>query len=336
MVHPPVQPLLALALTGLESAKWLFVCRLAAHVAALLFAIAAALCAHWGHHHHDDPFAGGLEVVAALAAVGCEVLAQWVHHRALELHSHGRAAMRRVLLLDALEPADAALVLARVRHHFGGAVQQRAAALQVRDQKLPPDQQYLANYYFSDEPLGLARLRDHLLESAIFSHHLYAAARKLSLGLLLVFLALGAAVVFVLFGGLHPWLADHQTARLLPADFSTLADMGLLVLQGLIVLVAFVPTSQEVEHLLLYKIAEHQLADLLPRLERLYTEPLAADALNRRLLAGLGDYGAATTFAPPIRTWVYRKKVVQLRDEFEQLMRRLKGPVQPAPPTGGS
>jgi hypothetical protein len=301
MVDKKVQPLLALGLEGLERAKRLFVFRLLAHSAALVLAMMAALFV-------EDPDSLVLEVVAAAAAIGFETLALLLHHWAADLHSRSRQVMRRVMILDALNPEQAPVALERSRAHFNETVLRGAADLQARDQHLDDSQKRLLNYYYSRKPWGQARLRDHLFESAIFSHHLYRTAWKFSLLCLVLLLAGAAIVVGVLVLGRDPTHHHSLTS---------------LVVRLLIALVAFVPASQEVDHLLLYREVEHQLAGLLKRVEALYANPLNEGEPNSQLLADLGDYCAATTFAPPIRTLVYKALVDRLVVEFEQKMKQL-------------
>jgi hypothetical protein len=304
MVHKQVQPLLALGLEGLGKAKWLFVCRLVAHCAALGLAITAAVMVESGDT--------ALEIATASGAILCEFLAFWLHHQASDIHSRGREVMRRVMLLDALHPEQAAAALPKLQHHFGKDVERRAAALQAQDQQRPEKDQRLFNYYYSRKPLGQLRLRDHLFESAIFSHHLYAAAWRFSLICLFVLLGLAGTAVAVLVFGTH---SEHS--------------MTTLFVRLLIALVAFVPASQELDHLLLYRSVEVQLGELLKRVEALYAEPLDDKQIHAGLLADVGDYCAATTFAPPIRTLVYQVLVRRLAVEFEEKMRALENGSKP-------
>jgi hypothetical protein len=319
MVHKQVYPLLALALEGLELAKQLFIYRLVAHCAALALAITAAVALHCGSE--------GVEIAAAFGAIMAEFAALCLHHRAMELHTRGRQAMRRVMLLDGLRPEEAPAVLERARPHFGTAVRRSAAALEESDGRLEEKDQRLANYYYSSKPPGQARLRDHLFESAIFSHHLYGAAWKFSLACMIVLL--GAAAVVLVF------LVPHTT-RLLGFGTAHAEEAGLatLAVRLVVALVAFLPACQELDHLLLYRMVEHHLGELLGRVEALYAEPDAGPQPGFRLLAEFGDYSAATTFAPPIRTLVYRRLVGRLRDEFEAKMAELDRGKTSAPPAG--
>jgi hypothetical protein len=306
MVHEQVRPLLALALQALEKAKTLFVYRLGGHSLALALAVTAAVATQY----HQ----AGIEIIAATAAILCEFVALVLHHHALELHSHGRQVMRRVMLLDALHPEDAPAVLERARHHLGAGLQQKAAALEEKDRQREPKDRYLVNYYWSDKAPGQARLRDHLFESAIFSHHLYAAAWKFSLLCMVVMLAAAAVALAFLARSSGHWQAAGEL-------HSAEDHAAMLVTRVLIALVAFLPACQELDHLLLYRMVENQLGGLLPQVEACYA--VQADKLAYRLQAEFGDYSAATTFAPPIRTLVYRKLVRRLDDEFKARMQAL-------------
>jgi hypothetical protein len=297
MVHPQVLPTLALGLVAMESAKMLFIYRLAAHCLALICAVVAALAAHFGYM--------AFEIGAAGAAIVSEFAALYLHHRALEFHSRGRQNMRRLMLLDALHPEEAPRVLEKLVHHFSEKGHRQAKALLDLDQQLPEKARYLSNYYWSDKPPGLPRLRDHLFESAIFSHHLYTSAWKISLGLLAIMLVFAAAVLAILI---------KRTTGLLNVEV-----LG----RVLIALVAFLPACQEVDHLLLYRMARDQLNDLLKHVEALYAISSSSDELNYRLLADFGDYGAATVFAPPIRTLVYKRLAGRLAKEFDDKMHAL-------------
>jgi hypothetical protein len=303
MVHQQVQPLLALGLEGLEWAKRLFVFRLLAHVLALVLAIAAAMFAE-----DADTLVG--EITCAAAAICFEFLAFFLHHWATDLHSRSRQVMRRVMILDAFGPDEAVAALERSRPHFRETVLRGAVAVEARDQQLDESSKRLLNYYYSRKPLGQARLRDHLFESAIFSHHLYSTAWKFSLICLFALLCGAGIVVAVLILG-HDASHHHGAAG--------------LIVRLVIALVAFVPASQEVDHLLLYREVAHELGELLKRVERLYSQPLEGSHPNAQLLGDFGDYCAATTFAPPIRTLVYKALVRRLAVEFEQKMKELEG-----------
>lgn len=308
MVHSQVRPLLALALEGLERAKMLFVLRLAAHGAALGFAVTAAVAA--SNHGAYDFF---VECAAAAVAVLFEFAALWLHHHALELHSRGRQVMRRVMLLDALQPDEAPIVLERASPHFDKGIRRRAAAREERERRAAAEGRPVRNYYWSDKPTGAARLRDHLFESAIFSRRLYGAAFRFSLLCMIVLLGAAAVVLgFLIFA-----------AR--GGEYS-------LVVRIVIALVAFLPACQELDHMLLYRMAEHHLGELLWRVEAHYGTPLGAGGPDPRLLAEYGDYSAATTYAPPIRTVVYVFQVDRLEKDFEARMRSLGQVAGPTPP----
>jgi hypothetical protein len=296
MVHEEVRPLLALAQAGLDKAKRLFLWRLGAHGATLAFAVIGAVAAYHSTEGGQDQKAiyEAVEIIAAVLAVGTEFAALFLHHRAVEMHSLGRRAMRRVMLLDALSPGEAAASEAEFRHHFDdGVCRQAVAALEA-------DRERISEYYWSKKPCDEARLRDHLYESAIFSHHLYTAAWQFSSVCLLVLLVPGIAV---------PLLLWHRP--------------GLLVVRVVLAMAAFLPACQELDHMLLYRLVARELSQLIKRVEALYAAPAGAIKPDPHLLAEFGDYSAATTAAPPIRTVVYRALHERLSADFEKRMEQL-------------
>lgn len=299
MVHPQCQPLLALALEGLEKAKTLFLVRLFSHFATLGFAMVAAVALAY-----DLP---AVEIAAAIAAAGSEFVALYFHHRAMELHGAGRQAMRRVMLLDALRPEDAAAQVAEFAPRFKRTVQEATAAPARPGRRDSEPEHGLAKYYWSDKPTGPERLRDHLYESALFSHQLYSAAWKFSLTSMILLVFVAGVILYLLSGG---------TTK--------------LGLHMLIALVAFLPACHELDHLLLYRMAAHDLAGLLPHVKSLYATALPQGQIDPALLAQFGDYSAATTYAPPIRTFVYRALADRLRREFEAEMQQLGQAQAPA------
>jgi hypothetical protein len=307
MVYTESQPLLARALECLEKAKRSFIFRLLAHFATLAFAIIAAFALSAGGEHGDRNALEVVEITAAIFAIITECIALFFHHKALEQHSLGRQAMRRVMLLDALSPGDAQGVLEELKHHFSQDVHRKSDALAAKDKTLPEKERRLLNYYWSSKPTGQARLRDHLFESAIFSQRLYSAAWMFSL-VSMVILLVGALFVVAL-------LLGNSTN---------------LVLRVIIAVIAFLPSCQELDHMLTYRLVSEQLKSLLHRVEKLYALPLQTGPSDPRLLADLGDYNAATTFAPPIRTTIYYLLNARLSAEFEQKMKKL-GQAPPAP-----
>jgi hypothetical protein len=308
MVHEEVRPLLALALVSLDKGKRLFIQRLLAHGLTLLLAGAAAVAGYQASHGDSDrrDLFEGVEVVATLLAAASEFVAFYFHHLGVHLHGLGRRAMRHVMLLDAMSPAGAPATEAEFREEFDADVQARAAARLEHDGRLPPGKQ-LASYYWSPKPCAEARLRDHLYESAIFSQHLYTAAWQVSLVVLFLLLLPALAV---------PLLVWHSH--------------GMLVLRVVLVLVAFLPACQELDHLLLYRWVARELASVVKRVEALYLSPVGVKAPDPRLMAEFGDYSAATTLAPPIRTVVYWALHGRLSADFEQRMQQLGQ--APAPP----
>jgi hypothetical protein len=311
MVHAEVRPLLALALEGLEHAKRLFVGRLVVHFVTLALLIVSAVALSY-HEEQQEPALMLIELGSAGAAVATELLALRLHHRAMEIHSLSRVVMRRVMLMDASrpDPQDTKHFYDHIKEEFPTGVRSSALALEQKDKQLPDQDQRLANYYLSDRDDGPKRLRDHLLESAIFSHHLYSFAWKSSFGLMIALLV-GAIVVwrFLLLG------------------------QGLVAFRVLVAVMAFLPLSQELDHVLLYKLMANQLSVLLGRLEHLFLDRLSAEQLDLRLMADFGDYGAATTFAPPIRTSAYFLLAKKLRSETKTKLDELKKAEQSAATT---
>ena len=292
MVNKPVVPLLSLALTTLEWAKTLFVFRLLSHCGLLGCTVLTAIAIHL---HWPESY----EIIFALAAVVFEGGALFFHHLGLERHGLGRQGMRRVMLIDSLHPQDALELAGIFRQHFSAGLQRKAAAKEAAQ----PD--YLANYYWSNKAGGPERLRDHLYESAIFSHQLYGAAWKFSLTCLISFFILATLIAIAIF-------AFH---------IAEVDRVGTMIGRIVIVLVSFLPACQELDHLMLYRLAEEQLSELLKNVEALYAEPIGHDQLSfHRLLADFGDYSAATTFAPPIRSLVYWQHADTLRIDFAKRM----------------
>src|SRR5262249_53850536 len=151
------------------------------------------------------------------------------HHKALGLHALGREAMRRALLEAGLNDHGSADERAELQRRLGQALVARAMLYGSADQDNrdaapssspspsasepgePEDVKMfsaclhrlwrnwrpgaqvrprdLRSYYNSPEPVGPARLRDLLQESAFFSGELYAMAARRSLVWSLVLLA---------------------------------------------------------------------------------------------------------------------------------------------------
>ena len=127
----------------------------------------------------------------------------------------------------------------------------------------------------------------------------------------------GAAVVVLTFLVVHHLPPSHAE------DAPHAPGVVTLGIRVLLALVAFLPACQELDHMLLYRMVEHHLEELLRRVEALYFVPLTAAEPGFRLLAEFGDYSASTTFAPPIRTVVYKVLVDPLRHEFDAKIRAL-------------
>jgi hypothetical protein len=313
MLRAECRPVLALALEELDHAKTLFVYRLAWHLATLACLISAAYVLSVPPQQEQHTGAFWLESAALLVAVFTECVALWVHHRALEAHTLGRQVMRRVMLLDAERPEDAAEYHQYIKPKFTQSIQLRAEKRLADDDDPNPDKkkrQSLRRYYFSNRDSGPHRLRDHLLESALFSRTLYQQAFRYSLLILAVFLLSVLSIVLIL--GLHGIRADH--AR----------DWGELSVRLAIVMLSFLPACQELDHALVYRMMSKELSGFVERLKDLWDRKIPPEQLKLRLTAAIGDYGAATTLAPPIRSWVYWLHDAELSKQVEVKFKELE------------
>jgi hypothetical protein len=301
MVDPAVRPLLALGLETLDGAKNMLVRRLVWHVLTLVLLAAAATSSL---KSFEDRFGNDvcfwIECTATLLAALTELMAVRVHHRSLEYHSLGRQVMRRVMLLDATEPGGAKEYLDYVRPHFAPSVLLRA------ERRLATDDQ-LERYYCSVHAPGEQRLRDHLFESAFFSAKLYRFGSWISLGILLGFVAAAIAVAAAV---AYPGLRSHEHFARFPVRL-------------IIAVLVFLPACQELDHALLYRLGAGRLHDLLQRVEGLWDPRIPAPQLKLRLMADFGDYGADTTFAPPIRNIFYLLKDKELSVEVKARLDKL-------------
>jgi hypothetical protein len=289
MVHDQVKPLLALGLAGLERAKSLFVLRLVWHAVTLILLGLAATALTFLHGKQNESVVFAIESTAASLAIVTELLALFTHHSALEAHSQGRQVMRRVMLLDARRPQDAGLYLDHVRLEFSKSVRDAAEQKIADDPREGPAQHQLQRYYASERPPGLERLRDHLLESAMFTERLYRAGWIFSAVMLTIFLT-GTAIVIGL---------------MIARGFGPQEHWGQFGVRLLIAILAFIPASQELDHALLYRTMSSEVKKLIKRVEDLWDSKIPQEQLDLRLTADVGDYGADTTSAPPIRSLLY-------------------------------
>jgi hypothetical protein len=293
MVNEPVRPLLALGLEGLERAKTLFVRRLLWHAATLCLLVVATIAVTFLHDENgkkDNTLVFVIECLALALAVVTEFMALRTHHAALAAHSLGRQVMRRVMLFDAHRPEDAVAYHAYVSQQFPESVREAAKRRMSSDPQPGPQQNQLSRYYHSSREPSLERLRDHLLESAMFSQRLYHAGWTLSIWVMGGFLLTALVVLGAMaYQGLAPG-----------------AHWGEFSIRLLITLLAFIPASQELDHAMLYRMMSERLSELIKRVEKLWDPAIPPEQLELQLLAEVGDYGADTTFAPPIRTLVYK------------------------------
>ena len=87
MVHVQVQPLVALALEGLEKAKRFYIYRLTAHLVTLVLTIIGAYTPFGLPQHDHYGQLETIEISAAVLARLAEFVAFFFHHSALELHT---------------------------------------------------------------------------------------------------------------------------------------------------------------------------------------------------------------------------------------------------------
>jgi hypothetical protein len=249
-----------------------------------------------------------IECLAALLAAITELMAVRVHHLSLEYHSLGRQVMRRVMLLDATEPKDAQEYFDYVRPHFAPRI------LHGADRRLAKDVQ-LERYYCSDREPGYLRVRDHLFESAFFSEKLYRFGSWVSLGILFGFVVVAVGVAAAM---AFPGLSSEEHLARFPVRL-------------IIAVLVFLPACQELDHALLYRLAAGRLRNLLGRIETLWDPRIPAEQLKLRLTADIGDYGADTTFAPPIRNVFYLLKDKELSVEVKARLDKLNQSANSSP-----
>jgi hypothetical protein len=300
MVHGEVKPLLAWGLASLNWAKSLFVLRLVAHGAALACVLLGAL-----NFSNRGEQALHVEIICVVAGLLFELLAILLHQWGMHNHSLGRQLMRRAMLTDALSPADADVVRQHFGEHIGRSLLGRFNGWFVRrdrERLLRHHEGYLAGYYYSPvTPPQEKRLRDHLMESAIFSRRLYWSAAIYSVVLFVLILV--AALVAL------SWITHPAGLGVIQSEHAALDILYAIII--------FLPLSQELEHSLLYLHMALELGGFCNALEKLYSPKVSANELGLRLRADFGDYGAFTTFAPPIRNWVYKLLAKKLADQMK-------------------
>jgi hypothetical protein len=274
---------LAISLASREAANVLFRWRLHAHLVALCLALIGLLLPSPGDYY------------CAVLAMVSEVVAWICHHRALERHALGRQAARRGLVeagLNTVGPAEAHVALeGRLGHKL------LRMAAQYSAEKL--------RTYYSDsgEPAGPARLRELLWESSYFTSELYAAAARRSLiwSVILVAGALLAALLILPIAGVWMRSAPFTAARLI------------------LLVIAFLPASDELDNLMLWRAAAEQARELDGRLAHL--DPTEPD----QLWIAFADYAANTASAPPVPSRQYQRD----QELLTQQWRRRKEAMRP-------
>ncbi len=222
-----------------------------------------------------------LVYLLSVVALVTEALAWRFRHIASTLHAQGEEARRRALLLDAFERTQEPLDIADIRARFSRGAERRAGKFDDVD------------YYASNAPPGLLRLRNHLQESAFWSKHLYHAAAIRSR-----WYAFGVPVVLA--------VAIAVAWPFLPSS------VGILLARALVVFLSLLFVFDEFGRNLTWGAAAVQAERVDRRLESLKGDELEP------VLALFGDFSVATAGAPPIPTNVYQAERARLNELWKQ------------------
>ena len=271
---PEQQPsLLALSRAASEGSKKIFAYRLWTRIAVLATGCAAlfipAKCDEWVY---------ALSVVALIL----EALVWCLTRCAQGKHELGEVARRHAMLADAFGELPEPLQDAELRRRFSKRDERRAVSLEN------------PNYYASTASPGLARLADHLQESAFWSKDLYHRAASRTY-FLFALLAVGVVVAALL-------------------TLPTVVGETALFIARMIVLVLGVVIGVDVlGRALSWGEAGRQA-------ERVDSRVGAAGARrSTKVMFGiLADYAVATAGCPPIPTDLHTKEYERLNRLWEQ------------------
>jgi hypothetical protein len=255
--------LLGLSRAEQEGAKRLFTWSRAAHCVTL----AAALATQFAY--------GEPAYALALVALATEAAAWLMRIAGERRHALAEQARRRALLADALDRSLEALALRDLGTRFSGRARRDAASLDD------------PNYYASEAPRGLERLREQVRESAFWSRCLYASAGKLALAIaaLLIVLVIAALLTVAGSGG----------------------KTELVVARIGVVFLSFIVFSDVLTHALGWLEAASKSDEVYLVL----ATPLCNTA---QAIAIFSDYSVVTAGAAPIPTWLYSRR----HDDVEQ------------------
>jgi hypothetical protein len=226
----------------------------------------------------------------AFAALASQSLSWFIRFRASNLQSIGDEGRMRGLLLDALGPTTEQIDLADLVNQISPNARIRAA------RSVDPD------YFSSNAPVGLARLRDHLRENAFWGKYLYSAAVCRYATWLCVFVAAAIVVALVAIP-----LAPHGES--------------LVVARVLVTALSFGAALTQVNEILSWRSAKLKIEIVDRRVEVLV--PLSERQLVSRgleaLYAAFGDYCVATAVSPPLPRGIYQRQREHLNSLWNEM-----------------
>lgn len=265
--------LLALSRAASEGAKTIFAACLYTRYAVLLTGCAALFF---------PPSLDKAIYVLSVVTIALEALVCFLTRCAQSKHELGEAARRHAMLADAFGDFPEPVQDAELRRRFSKSDERRAVPLEN------------PNYYASEESPGLARLADHLQESAFWSKDLYerAASRTYIRFTILAFGVVAAALI-----GL-PTVAG---------------EIALFIARSIVLVLGVIISVDVLGRALSWAEASRQA-------ERVDSRLGAAGARRspKVLLGILADYAVATAACPPIPTGLHQKEYERLNKLWEQ------------------
>lgn len=276
-----IQPSLpAISKAGTTVALFYFNLRRVAHLSALGIALFMLFV--------PEPFVYGFAVLAVIT----EISAWWFRYVGENYHRLSRELMRRAMLHDAFGQLNETLEVTDLLHDFEKEkLKQNAAQL---DEKF-----FYDGYYDSQKTPGIARLLEHLQQSAFWCKHLYkVAARRILWPLGIISLALAFLIFFIV-----------------PVAFN--GDISLTP-KIIVLFLAFV-IADELSLALAWLMAAKRSETLDWRLEnRIEPEKPSQEFL----LAVFADYSVLTTASPPIPNRIYESERDRLNRLWQERMEK--------------
>lgn len=221
-----------------------------------------------------------LVYVLIVCAFLSELVVWYLGYRAREVQDDSETAHRRAMLINGLGTTQELIDVADIRH--------RLSYLEKQAESLDDEK-----YYASKLPTGPQRLKEHLQESTFWSKYLYRYASNRS------FIIVGLIFAGVMFVALTtlPNVANN---------------ISLFIGKGLIILLGFVISVDELGRALAWKSASEKAEAVDRRLDK-------ADVGSLELvLAIFSDYSVAIASAPPIPTSLYKSKKKHLTKLWQQ------------------